>query len=88
VQKGLVAKEGGSVTCTINRQFKTIYSEITLKDWYELKGQFGFKIYNTTEVTVPFPKGSARSITLMVVDSAFTLLAAIASSLLLSAVVL
>ena len=38
--------EGGSVTCTFNRQWITIYSDLVLQDWVELSGKFGFKVYD------------------------------------------
>lgn len=35
-----------------------------------LTGKFGFKVYNTTSTTVPFPKGFVKDFSIMVVDAA------------------
>lgn len=72
----------------MNRQFETIYSDIVLRDWMELRGKFGFKIYNTTDVTVPFPKGFVHDFKITVVDSASTMtLCAIVSTLLIGLII-
>ena len=40
-------KQGGTVTCTANREFDSIYSEIKIVDWMKLKGNYGFKEYDS-----------------------------------------
>ena len=75
LQSGETAAEGGVVTCTMNRQFETIYSDIVLEDWMELRGKYGFKIYNNTNVVKPFPKGFVHDYKVVVVDSARPLFA-------------
>jgi hypothetical protein len=70
--------QGGTVTCTQNREFNSIYSDIKIVDWMKLKGNYGFKEYSDVTVTNPFPKGFVRDFTMVVVDSAQHLLSAAA----------
>ena len=46
----------------------------------ELRGKFGFKVYNTTDVIKPFPKGFVHEYKITVVDAAYhvTVLAVLA----------
>jgi hypothetical protein len=51
-----------------------------------LTGQFGFKVYNNSGTTVPFPKGFVTDFQMLVIDAASALSAALAISLLAAAV--
>jgi len=76
--------EGGTVTCTQNREFSTIYSDIKIVDWMKLKGNYGFKEYESLETENPFPKGYVKDFTMIIVDSASHLLSAAVSLTVLS----
>lgn len=86
MQTGNSSQYGGYVTCTMNRQWQTIYSDIILTDWTLLTGQFGFKVYNNSGTTVPFPKGFVKDFQMLVIDAASALSAVLAISLLAAAV--
>ncbi len=51
-----------------------------------LSGQFGFKVYNNTDTTVPFPKGFVTDFQMVVIDAATTLWAVSAITLLVAAI--
>lgn len=76
--------DGGTVTCTFNRQWVTIYSDLILQDWVELKGQFGFKVYNDQNVDTPFPKGYVKDFRLVVIDASVTLSSFVTAAILLT----
>jgi hypothetical protein len=62
--------QGGSVTCVINRDWRTDWSDFNLKAGLPLKTNFGYRVYASYSTQNPTAKGFMSDYTMTVVDGA------------------
>lgn len=62
--------EGGTVTCAINRDWVTTWSDFNLKAGMDLRANFGFRIYSTYGASNPSAKGFVADYSMTVLDGA------------------